>query len=109
MERTTDKQVLTAAVLCHREIGDAPRRLLQRLVLGVADDADDLEIAAALAPADAYTASDRILIGEEPARQRLVDDDDPWRSAQNLLGRKSLPRIIRVPSVEKYPGDDALK
>ena len=52
-------------MLRDREVGDAPRRLLQRLVFGVAHDADDFEIATPLAAANGDAPSERILIGKK--------------------------------------------
>ena len=63
-------------MLRERKIGDAPSRLLEQLVLRIFDEADDLQVATPLASADGDSSSDWVLIGEEPLRQKLVDDDD---------------------------------
>jgi hypothetical protein len=49
----------------------------------IADDADDLSrtilIDGEAAIAEQNVLSDRVLVGEVPVREALVDDDTPWR------------------------------
>src|SRR5262249_13958271 len=62
-----------------REVRRRRRGLPDVIIPGIADHPDDLKIARLLLAAKAQHSAENTRVAERPARQRFVDDRDPWR------------------------------